>query len=692
MSLLFPFIRYSLAAVVTMATVIPCHHLGAQDMLWDSSGVAVCTADGWQRAPRMIPDGARGTLIAWEDMRTGSDPAIYTARITADAQLLWQSDGVEVAAPRSGLRLAGIVPDNSGGAYIAWWHRDGNGGDLAMQRIDGNGNALWTIGGITVCDADGSIIGDFGNALCDFNGTQERATMISDGHGGGLAVWQDKRNGFDYDLYMNRISSQGQTNYSTWNGHTGVLLHRHDNNQLAPQVIPSGEGYAIICWYDGRVLDGQADIYAQRVAWAPSLAFPDSVDFGIMKVGQTVSDTVRIRNTGATPLIISNIRRASDPGNTHPRDFTLHPTFMLPDTLLPDEGMNIVLSFAPEGTGARSSELRISSDAPQDPVVIPLHGLGTNPRLRAKNVHQFAVTKVGAVNEETVEDMLRNTGTGLLLITSIAFESEHAGNFGIGDNGPFPLIVDEGKYFPLKVRFAPDRAGTFVTTMIVHTNSGEEPGRVRLSGFGAHPSLIPIPVALHFDSTMETRSTEAKISIRNTSGVELVVTAIRLGGADADQFSLDASLPMRIPVEGLSPFTVRFRPTSVGFKRALIIIDPDASTSPDSMVVDGAATVLGTDALPAAAEFSVMALYPQPLGSSQPLVLRLAHPASGSPVRVRLFDLLGRMKSLLYEGRLAAGSDILLLPTDRLGLVPGMYTLEISDGSRRIARGLLVRE
>ena len=37
------------------------------------------------------------------------------------------------------------------------------------------------------------------------------------------------------------------------------------------------------------MLDGQADIYAQRVAWAPSLAFPDSIDFGIMKVGQTVS-------------------------------------------------------------------------------------------------------------------------------------------------------------------------------------------------------------------------------------------------------------------------------------------------------------------------------------------------------------------------------------------------------------------
>jgi len=885
--------RLRLPAALALCLFIIPVAADAQEILWDSTGVAVCTADGWQRSPRMVTDGSRGAIIAWEDIRVGSNPAIYAARISADGALPWQSDGVEISTHQSGQRLAGIATDDAGGAYIAYWHRGGGDSDLYMQRISGDGTPRWQQGGVAVCDAggrqewaelipdgaggviitwhdgrgddndiyaqrltpegtalwdadgapvsradgdqnypqlasdrnggayivwmdrrseddiyaqhiradgslawqedfplcvepnrqvapkvisykensvaffwqdyrygpttaslylqvidengdrlyaedyevsqsenaqtgmfltddgeqgalavwtdfragagegdvymrrilaDGTIIGDFGNALCDAGDTQERATMISDRNGGGLAIWQDRRNGFDYDIYMNRISAQGQTTYPDWNGHTGVLLHKHDNNQLGPQVIESGLGYAIVCWYDGRTLDGQADIYAQRIAWMPSLAFPDSIDFGIRKVGQTAHDTVTVRNEGAVPLIITNIRRASDPGNTHPRDFTLYPTFTLPDTLMPEEALDIALSFTPEGTGDRISELRISSDAPQDPVIIPLHGLGTNPRLRTKNVHQFNVTKVGAVNEETVEDMLRNTGSGLLLITDINISGRDSANFSLGDNGVFPLRIDEDAYFPLKVRFAPDRTGPFEASMIVASNDGREPESVRLSGFGAMPSLITIPVGLHFDTTMTTRTAEAEVRIRNTSGVQLVVTGIALAGTDADQFTLDAALPMQIPGEGRAPFTVRFTPTGIGFKRAEIVLTSDAPTSPDTMVVDGAAILLDTDSPPAAADFSVDALYPQPLRTGQPLHLRLGLPATGRSIRVRIFDMLGRLRGTLFDDRLSAGYHALRLPAQRLGLTPGMYTLQVHDGMRSAARALIVMD
>ena len=878
-------VRHVLLVLIIVLGVSPA---SAQVLLWDSTGVPVCTADGWQRSPRLVPDGARGAIIAWEDIRAGSDPAVYAARILADGTLPWQSDGVQVAPAENGLRLAGVVSDGQGGAYIGWWHRGGNGGDIFLQRIGPDGTARWNTGGITVCGAagrqewaemtadgsggviltwhdkrggadndiyaqrytadgtalwtadgvavstaagdqnypqlandqdggayiawmdrrteddiyaqhvlpdgklawildlpvcvepnrqvapkvipygdhsvaffwqdyrlgpstsalylqvinpqgeryyvedyqvsqsenaqsgmfltddgqhgalavwtdyrsgagegdvymrriraDGSIIGDFGNALCDYANTQERPVMISDGHGGGFAVWQDKRSTFDYDLYMNRISAQGLTNYPEWNGHTGLLLHRHDNNQLGPQVIESGPGYALICWYDGRVLDGQADIYAQRVAWAPSLAFPDSIDFGIMKVGRTVHDTIRVWNDGARPLTITNVRRASNPGTTHPADFIFYPTFALPATLQPGEGVDIALSFTPGGLGDRISELRISSDAPQDPVIIPLHGLGTNPTLQLKNVHQFRVTKVGTTNEEEVANMIKNTGTGVLVIPNIEISGTDADRFSLGDNPPFPLMVEEGGSFALKLRFSPLAPGPKEATIRVFSNADDAPKEGRLSGIGSEPSLITIPLAVHFDTTMTTRNREAEFSIRNTSSVELIVTGLQLAGEHPDQFSVDATLPMRIPGDGLGPVTLRFHPTSVGTKRADLLITSDAPTSPHTMRVDGAAILLGADDLPSPADFALRALYPQPLTQGQPLSLVFALPSAGREVHVVVYDLLGRNRGTLYAGRLPGGVTTLQLSTAPLRLEAGSYLLRVEHGGGQLSR------
>ncbi|MFZ1729073.1 MAG: choice-of-anchor D domain-containing protein [Bacteroidota bacterium] len=876
---------------ITFFFLIAINPAQAQVLLWDSTGVPVCTADGWQRNPRMVTDGADGAIIVWEDTRGGSDPAIFAARLRSDGTIPVKKDGEEIAAPRTGQRLAGIVSDGAGGAYIGWWNRAGNEGDIFMQRIDGSCQPVWMQGSLTVCAAgggqewaemtsdgkggviivwhdkrgsdndiygqriaasgavlwktdgvavstaagdqnypqlaadqnggayiawmdrrteddiyaqhvladgkldwdqdfpvcveanrqvapkvipygeksvaffwqdyrlgpstsalylqvinelgerlypedyqvsqsenaqssmvltddgqrgalavwtdyrsgagegdvymrrlraDGAIIGDFGNALCDFSNTQERANMISDGHGGGFAVWQDKRSTFDYDLYMNRISAQGQTNYSEWGGHSGVLLVKHDNNQLAPQVISSGEGIALICWYDGRTLDGQADIYAQRVAWAPSLAFPDSVKFGILKVGKTVHDTIRVFNDGARPLTISNIRRASDPGNTHPQDFIFYPTFTIPAILQPGEGVDIALSFTPSGIGDRVSELRISSDSPQDPVVIPLHGLGTNPVLKLKSVHQFRLTKVGSENEESVEGMIENRGTGLLVVPSIEIDGADKDRFSLGANPPFPLLIPEGESYALKLRFAPLHSGPEDAIIRVFSNADDLPKEARLSGIGAEPALITIPVAAHFDTTMTMRNRETELQIRNTSGVELVVADIQLSGTAADQFEVEASLPMRIPGDASAPFTVRFTPNTVGIKHADILIYSDAPTSPNTVRIDGTAILLGAESLSSPAEFSIEAMYPQPLRVSQPLNIRLAQSKQISNARIELFDMLGRMRGLLFDGRLDASSSFMQLATDQLSLSPGLYTLQITSGRERLTHFLLI--
>jgi hypothetical protein len=869
----------------------------AQVLLWDSSGVAICTAEGWQRLPRIVTDGSGGAIIAWEDMRAaGSRTAVYASRILPDASLPWKKDGVEIAPPAQGLRLAGLVEDGAGGAFLAWWsdaaghsdvfaHRidaqgrfvwnhgpipvctapgnqqwaemisDGEGGiiitwhdargqdnDIYAQRIDADGNVLWQRDGVAVStapgdqsfpqlasnrhggayiawmdrrdeddiymqhvlddgsrrwnedlpvcievnrqiapkvgqfgddkvivfwqdfrqgptmsalylqifdedgnrtysedyevtqsdkaqsgmsltddgqggslaiwadfrksatngdiymrriNADGSVIGDFGNALCDAADTQERPRMINDGFGGGLAVWQDRRNAFDYDIYMNRVSSVGTTIYDGWNRQSGVLLHKHDNNQLAPQLVASTTGTAIVVWYDGRVMDGQADIYAQRVAWAPNLLRPDSIHFGTQKAGMYLYDTLTIRNNGARPLVITNVRRASDPGTTHPTDFISYPSIPLPYTLEVDSTATLVVGFKPTGLGLRYSELRISSNAPEDPAIIPLTGFGTNPRIETPSVYQITVTKVGRMYEEEVRDFISNSGSGTLYIHRAEFGGRDSSLFSWGANPPFPLAIPEDQSIAVRLRFAPDSVGPRESILRLYHNADTLPRNIRIAGIGAVPNLLTNPISMYFDTTEATKQRETSIQIRNTSGVELVVTGLQLDGPDASEFSIRASPPILVPGNASEPFFLRFEPRSPGAKRADVIITSDAPSSPDVVRVYGAAVPLDATHPSQAGEFALLSLYPNPASVTQGMTAELRTPyASSGTLRLRFIDVLGR-EAAAWEADTAPGEIISLPMHFRPGqLTPGVYALiaetSISGVLRRIIRPVLL--
>jgi hypothetical protein len=868
----------------------------SQILLWDSTGVPVCTADGWQRAPRTVTDGQGGAIIAWEDLRQGSQAAIYAARILPNAALPWKKDGVEISAPAAGQRLAGLVPDGSGGAFLAWWNDAFGNSDVFAQRINGNGTVLWSGGPLRVCgapgnqqwaemtadgeggiiiawhdkrgqdldiyaqridasgrtlwahngvvisnaqgdqsypqlvsnrhggayiawmdrrseddiymqqvradgslqwsadlpvctepnrqiapkvgqfgndrvvvfwqdfrlglttsalylqifdeegnktyledyqvaqseqtqsgmtlsddgqggslavwadfrksnadgdiymrriNADGSIIGDFGNAVCDAAGTQERPQMINDGFGGGLVVWQDKRNTFDYDLYMNRVSAQGTTNYTEWNKHSGVLLQKHDNNQLTPQVVASTTGTAIITWYDGRILDGQADIYAQRVAWAPNLQRPDSVTFALLKTGLIEYDTITIHNNGALPLLITNVRRASDPATTHPADFVWLPTIPIPYTLPPDSSVNMVVSFKPGGVGRRVSELRISSTAPEDPAIIPLIGYGTNPGLETPSVYQMTVTKPGKVHEEELKDFFTNSGSGTLYIHRLEFSGRDSLLFSLGTNPPFPISVPENSTASLRLRFSPDSAGPKETTLKIHHNADTLPRNVRISGIAATPVLLTLPITQYFDTTEATKSREAEILIRNTTGVELEVFDIRLSGDNPDDFSLQAQLPMYVPGGGSQPFTLRFHPQSAGAKRADVVITSDAPTSPDVLRVYGPAVPLSVRVTGVTSDFELSSVYPNPASSVQDVHALLHMPsAHHGEVVLRVVDILGREATAIRASVNGTAAVAIPLRLRQAGLAAGVYNViaELWQAGRlyRSARHLLL--
>ena len=157
----------------------------------------------------------------------------------------WMESGTMICEHTGNQRFHVMSSDSMGGALFAWMdyrHGDYN-IDIYAQRIDGDGYLLWDSAGVEVCGAPGN---------------QYYAIVRSDGKGGGIVVWQDGRSGA-YDIYAQRIRHDG---VPVWTPH-GIQVCAATGDQLHPNIIPDGDGGAIIVWRDHR--DDCEDNYAQRI-------------------------------------------------------------------------------------------------------------------------------------------------------------------------------------------------------------------------------------------------------------------------------------------------------------------------------------------------------------------------------------------------------------------------------------------
>jgi hypothetical protein len=152
------------------------------------------------------PDASGGFFVAWCD---GRDSAIdlYLQHIDIAGNLVpgWPANGLRACNAPGNQTRASAVADGSGGVFLVWDDTRTGVDQVFAHHILSNGTiaAGWPPTGLLITSS--------GSPILPFGGyNNPRAAAASDGAGGFLVTWSEKRSGFPfYAIYCQRITGTG---------------------------------------------------------------------------------------------------------------------------------------------------------------------------------------------------------------------------------------------------------------------------------------------------------------------------------------------------------------------------------------------------------------------------------------------------------------------------------------------------
>jgi hypothetical protein len=147
------------------------------------------------------PDASSGIYLAWSDYRAGgNDLDVYAQHLTGAGAIApgWPAEGRAVAPQPNEQQAPALVADGSNLA-LGWEDHRGLVPDIYVLRLDpssGNPAAGWPPSGVGACTQSAE---------------QWKPALVSDGQGGAIAAWLDRRDqSADYvDVYAARLDPSG---------------------------------------------------------------------------------------------------------------------------------------------------------------------------------------------------------------------------------------------------------------------------------------------------------------------------------------------------------------------------------------------------------------------------------------------------------------------------------------------------
>jgi len=226
--------------------------LSQSGTLLDTSGIAILTGGKDQVDPSAAFDGTN-YFVVWEDHRAAfPESDIYGARVDTSGTVL---DPTGIAITSSRQQWSPCVAFGGSNYLVAWEHLGvSTGYDIRAGRVDTSG---------TILDGMGIVV----SALP----YHERRPSVAYGGVNYLIVWKDVRGGIDSDIYGARVDAAG-TVLDT----SGIAISTAVDDQTYPSVTYDGANYLVV-WQDYRN-GSDWNIYGSRVDASGEVLDPSGIE------------------------------------------------------------------------------------------------------------------------------------------------------------------------------------------------------------------------------------------------------------------------------------------------------------------------------------------------------------------------------------------------------------------------------
>jgi hypothetical protein len=211
---------------------------------------------------------------------------------------------------------------------------------------------------------------------------------------------------------------------------------------------------------------------------APKIsASPTSVKFGDVKLGGTSAQTITIKNTGTSDLVISNVSITGSNASEFIQTNNC--------TTIPKSGScTITVTFNPIllPFGQKSAIVSIASNDPKKPTVnVKVSGNAPPPKISASPTSvKFGDVTLGGTSAKTIT--IKNSGTSDLVISNVSITGSNASEFIQTNNC---TTIAKGESCTSTVTFAPTSVGKKSAIINILSNDPKTPiVNVKLSGNG----------------------------------------------------------------------------------------------------------------------------------------------------------------------------------------------------------------
>lgn len=288
-------------------------------------------------------------------------------------------------------------------------------------------------------------------------------------------------------------------------------------------------------------------------------ASPASLTFLNVPIGTTVQQEITVENTGTADLLISSVAEPES-------EFSVISNSCF-GTVTPDSTCTITVVFNPISSGFKQSSLSLVSNDPANPTtIIPMTGTVKVAPLISATPASAAFGNVVIGGTPTITFVIKNTGTGNLLISAV--NSIEAPFTRTADTCTGATLAPMTQTCSVTVKYSPTAAVTSTASLVISSNDPVGGGQftLPLSGTGVTKPVSDLsPATWSFGNVkIGTTSASKTFTLKNTaSGSVLTVNSVTYPSVPFRVLSNTCTTGKSLAYNETCSVSVEFRPIKV---------------------------------------------------------------------------------------------------------------------------------